>query len=157
MGSYFLPLILSWTRRCLGKSLHLLTEPMLPSYGYRPFWPLILLYYFIVSATVLPLFLFLIILWVCGLMFLPYQPTSSSILCSGLPWPNFHIFTSFRLIGQCSCHASPFYHFIPWACFAIYFFFTSFYSHVLVAKFLGLPRPFYYIFTSYYPFGLIGF
>ena len=36
-------------------------------------------------------------LWTCGLIFLLCQPTSSSIFCSRLPWPTFHIFTSFRL------------------------------------------------------------
>ena len=41
------------------------------------------------------LFIFLVTPWVCGLMLLSCQSTSSSIFCSGLPWLTFHIFTSF--------------------------------------------------------------
>lgn len=37
----------------------------------------------------------------------------------------------------------------------IYCFSTSFYSHGLFAKFYELSRPFYYVYISYYPFGLI--
>ena len=37
----------------------------------------------------------------------------------------------------------------------IYFFFTSFYSHGFTAWFLGLPRPFDYIFTPYNSYELI--
>ena len=115
LGSYFLPFIRSWTRYRLGKSLHLPAKPILPS-----LWPWTFLatnptISLVVSVTALPFFLFLIILWAYELMFLPCQPTSSSILCSRLPWPIFHVFTSFGLIGQHSCHVNLFYHLFPWA------------------------------------------
>ena len=128
---------------------------MLSSLWPWSFWPLILLYCFIVSATTLSFFLLLITVWPYELIFLPYQPISSLIPCLGLPSPTFHVFTSFELVSQHSCHIAHFttlFLGLPWL---IYFFFTSFYSHGLVAKFLGLPWPFYYIFTSYYSLGLI--
>ena len=94
-------------------------------YGCGPFWPLILPYYFILSAIALPLFLFLIIPWVCG-----------------LPWPNFHVFTSFRLIGQCSRHTSPFYHFIPWNSSANLLLLPLFTPMYLLLNSLGFLNPF---------------
>ena len=90
-------------------------------------------------------------------MFLLYQPISLLILCLGFLWPTYHVFTSFRLVGQHSYHVSPFYHFIAWAFLAhllLLYLFSYFYFHGLLVKFFGLPRPFYYIFTSYYPLGL---
>ena len=101
-----------------AKTFIFLLSPRFLLYGRGPFWPLILPYHFIVSVTTLSFFLFLITSWVCRLMFLPYQPISSSILCSWLPWFIFHVFTSFGLVGQHSYHVSPFYHFIPWASLA---------------------------------------
>ena len=68
-----------------AKAFIFLLSPCFLLYGRRPFWPLILPYHLVVSATALPFFLYLIILWACGLMFLSCQPTSSSILCSRLP------------------------------------------------------------------------
>ena len=156
LGSYLLPFILSWTGYHLGKGLYCPTEPMLLLLWPWAFWPLILPYHFIVFAIALPFFLLLIIPWACGLMFLPYQPISSSIFCSGLPRPTFHVFTSFGLVGQHSYHASSFYHFISWASLTHLLLFYLYYSHRLFAKFFGLPQLIYYIFTSYYPFGLIG-
>ena len=68
-----------------AKAFIFLLSPCFLLYGRRPFWPLILPYHLVVSATALPFFLYLIIPWACGLMFLSCQPTSSSILCSRLP------------------------------------------------------------------------
>ena len=87
-------------------------------YGHGPFWLLIVPHHFVVSTTVLPFFLFLIISWAYWLMFLPCQHTSSSILYLGLSWPTFRVITSFGLIGQHYCHVSLFYHLIPWASLA---------------------------------------
>ena len=96
-----------------AKAFIFLLNPCFLLYGRGPFWPLILPCHFIVSVIILSFFLFLITSWVCGLMFLPCQPISSSILCSGLSWFIFHVFTSFGLVGQHSSHVSLFYHFIP--------------------------------------------
>ena len=95
LGSCSLPFIPSWTRRCLGKGLHLSVEPMfssLVSIGLLVIDPAISLCRAYYSFTFLHT-----TLWTCGLIFLLCQPTSSSIFCSRLPWPTFHIFTSFRL------------------------------------------------------------
>ena len=97
-----------------AKAFIFLLSPCFLLYGCGLLWPLILPYHFIVSATALSFFLLLITPWACGLTFLLYQPISLSILCSGLPWLTFHVFTSFGLVGQHSCHASLFYHFIHW-------------------------------------------
>ena len=131
LGLYFLPFIPSWIWYRLGKSLHLPAKPILPSlwpWAFLDTNPTISL---VVSAIALHFFLFLIFLWACGLMFLPCQPTSLSIICLGLLWPTFHVFTSFGLIGQHSCHVSLFYHFIPWVSFA----------HLLLLYLFLLPWP----------------
>ena len=97
LGSCSLPFILSWTGRYWAKALFFLPSPCFPLLCPWAFWLLILPYHFIVPAIALPSFLLRITLWTCGLMFLPCQPTSSAIFYSGLPWPTFHIFTSFGL------------------------------------------------------------
>lgn len=51
-------------------------------------------------------------------------------------------FTSFALIGQHSCCASLFYHFIHWASSTHLLILYLFLLHGLVAKFLELPRHF---------------
>ena len=61
------------------------------------FWPLILPYHFIMNAIILPLFLFLVTSWACGLMLLSCRPSFLLIFCSGLPWLTFHTFTSLGL------------------------------------------------------------
>ena len=129
LGSYFLPFIPSWARYHSSKSLLLLAKLMLSSLWPWSFWPLILPYRFTVSATTLFFFLLLITPWAYGLMFLPYQPISLLILYLGLPWPIYHIFTSFGLVGQHSCHVNLFYHFIPWA----------FLAHLLLLYLFLLP------------------
>ena len=120
-----------------AKAFIFLLSPCFSSPEPWAFWPLILLYHFIVSAITLPLSLFLITRWTCKLMFLPCQLISSSIFCSRLSWPTFHIFTSFGLVGQHSYHASPFYYFIPWISSAHLFLLYLFYSYGLFAKFFG--------------------
>ena len=105
------------------------------------FWPLILPYHFIMPAITLPLLLFLITPWACGLMFLPWQPISSSIFCLGLPWLTFHIFTSFGLVSQHSYHARSFHYFIPRASSAYLLLLYPFYSYGIFAKFFRLPHP----------------
>ena len=80
-----------------AKALIFLPSPCFPLLRPWAFWLLILPYHFIVPAIALPSFLLRITLWTCGLMFLQCQPTSSAIFYSGLPWPTFHIFTSFGL------------------------------------------------------------
>ena len=83
---------------------------------------IILSYYFIVFDTAFVFPLFLITPSACWLMFLPYQPIDSLILCLGLLWPIYHIFTSHQFMGLVAIistmSAHLVYHFIPWASLA---------------------------------------
>ena len=90
--SPFLRLGVAWT-----KALIFLSSSCFPFWCLWAFWLLILPYHFIVPTMTLPLLSFLVIPWACKLILLPCQPTSSSIFYSGLPWPIFHVFTSFGL------------------------------------------------------------
>ena len=130
-----------WTGCCLGKGLHLPIEPCFSFLCSWASWQLILPYHFIMPAITLPLLLFLITPWACGLMFLPWQPISSSIFCLGLPWLTFHIFTSFGLVSQHSYHARSFHYFIPRASSAYLLLLYPFYSYGIFAKFFRLPHP----------------
>ena len=81
--------------------------PLLRLWAY---WLLILSYHFIMSAITLPSFLLRVTPWTCSLVFLLCQPTSSSISCSGLPRPIFHIFTSFGLYWPTFLLCQPIFH-----------------------------------------------
>ena len=116
-------------------------------------------------------------------MLLPCQLTSLSIFCSWLPWPIFHVFTSFGLYWPTFLLCQP----ISFLVFPrpIYFFFTSFtpmgflldllnfFSPIttslplitfwaywplsrpieFTSSFNGLPRPIYLFFASFYSHG----
>ena len=153
LGSCSLPFIPSWTRCCLGKGLHLSVKPMfssLVSIGLLVIDPAISLCHAYYSFTFLH-----ITLWTCGLIFLLCQPTSSSIFCSRLPWPTFHIFTSFRLCWPTFllCQPNSLLHFpsfpVP---------FTSslplIISMGLLLHSLGFLGPIYSFFTYFYSYEL---
>ena len=97
LGSYSQAFILFWIGHCLSKSFIFLLSPCFHFLWQWAFWLLIPPYHFIVLTIALPFFLILVTPWTCTLMFLSCQPISSSIFCSGLPRPTFHIFTSFGL------------------------------------------------------------
>ena len=94
-------------------------------------WLLILPYHFIVLVIVLPSLR--VTLWTCGLTFLPCQPTSLSIFCLGLPRPTSHIYTSFGLCWPTFLPCQPYF----------------------IISFLRLPRPIYFLFTSFTPMGFL--
>ena len=108
-----------------AESLIFLPSSCLPFLCLWAFLLLILPYHFAVPAIALPLLLLLVTLWACGRMLLPCQPTSSSIFCSRLPSPTFHVFTSFGLCWPAFLLCQP------------------------ITSFIGLPWPVYFLFTSF--------
>ena len=96
-------------------------------------------------------------MWACWMVFLLYQPIDPLILSFRLPRSIYYIFTSYHsygLVGHHSCHVNP----LSLTLYSLGFLspFTSYCSHGFIALFLGLPRPIYYIFTSYHSYGLVG-
>ena len=114
--------------------------PLLRLWAY---WLLILSYHFIMSALTLPSFLLRVTPWTCSLVFLLCQPTSSSISCSGLPRPIFHIFTSFGLCWATFLLCQPILLLYSLAHLLPPYLFNS---HWLFTRFFGLPGPITYLY-----------
>ena len=140
-----------------AKALIFLLSPFFPFLHPWASRLLILPYHFIVPTIALHFLLLHDSPWTCGLMFLPHQPTSSSIFCLGLLRPTFTSLPLLGFVGRHSYCASPFHYFIPWASSAFLLHLYLFYFHGLFVRSFGLPRSNYHIFISYYFLGLLAF
>ena len=145
----FFGLGITWTRVII-----FLSSPYFSFLRLWASWLLLLPYHSILLGIGFTLLSLRVISWACGLS---CQPIFLSILCSRLPRPALHIFTTFGLVGQHSCCVSSFHHLILWASLAHLLPLYFFYFHELFAKSFGLPWPNYHIFTSHYYLGLLAF
>ena len=149
-----IPYLLSllWIGRCLDKDPHLPVEPMLSvSVSMRL---LFLPYHFIVPTIALPSFRFVLHR---GLVGCRVNPLPCQFSAQGFPSPLFTFLPLLGFIGQHFCCTSPFHHFISRASLAHLLPLYLFYSHGFFARFFGLPRPNYHLFTFLYFLGLLAF
>jgi len=85
------------------------------------------------------------------------NPFPCQFFAQGFPGPLFTSLPLLGFVGQHSCCASPFHHFILQASLAHLLPLHLFYFHGIFARSFGLPRPNYYISTSHYFLGLLAF
>ena len=145
------------TRHYLGKSYHLLVEPIfsfLASVAFLAIAPAMSFHRAWYSFVLLLLHVLSCFMFYHGLVVNTLSCKFSAQGFSGLP------FTSLPLlgfVGQHSCCTSPFHYVILWAFLAHLLLLYLYYSHGLFAKSFGLPRSNYHIFTSHYYLDLLGF